>query len=207
MIRSNSNKIKLFIWKERLYKKLTVVFEISCVILLWRKYSIVSSRHDLTEECTNVLHLDDLERNNTLLSYELNWAVFHKPSLYHHRLQQWLYRIQDRRFRPDESHVRCQGPKLFFHHPWCPKTSNTDEHTNLINRKYSNASAKVAYRQPSDFIFCRVAFVVTWITKWRHSNREPLVGCNCGWVRRCHFAFVYKISLIVFYKYDRSYYH
>ena len=52
------------------------------------------------------------------------------------------------------------------------KPSNTDEHTNLLNRKYSNASAKVAYRQPSDFIFCRVALVVTWKTKWRHSNKD-----------------------------------
>ena len=52
------------------------------------------------------------------------------------------------------------------------KPSNTDEHTNLLNRKYSNASAKVAYRQPSDFIFCRVALVVTCKTKWRHSNKD-----------------------------------
>lgn len=181
--------IKLsLIFAKRLYKlKLTVVFEVSCVILLWREHSIVSSRHDLTEECTNILYLDDLERNNTfpmncakqwrfmeLYSTNLPFSTidFHSDCI--------RSKIHD--FAQTKAMFVVRDPNFFSTIHGVLKLSNTDEHTNLLNRKWSNASAKV-YRQPSDFIFCRVAFVVTWITKWRHSDRE-LVGLftiTVGW--------------------------
>lgn len=50
-----------------------------------------------------------------VLTNEINLI---RPFPLNHRLQQWSCPIQDRQFLPNESHVRCQGPKLSFHRPW-----------------------------------------------------------------------------------------
>lgn len=88
-----------------------------------------------------------------------------------HRLQQWSCPIQDRQFLPNESHVRCQGPKLSFHRPW---RSASLETLRTIVGTLSPSSMAPTYSLRLYFLPGRCW--VTWKTKWRHSNKVAHQG-------------------------------